>query len=180
MLLYQYPKLLFYVLDYFWEMVFLRFLCFIIKPCGFSNSSQVYCNICKFSWSSILFFFFFLCCLWPHLWYIEMPRLGVKLELQLLTYTTATAMQDLSRICNLHYSSQQHQILNPLSEARDWTWVLVDTCQIRFTELQCEHQFCLLLTRITDQHKTKASINDSNLIKNHLHLELKFRLNSFW
>ena len=32
----------------------------------------------------------------------------------------------------LHYSPQQHWILNPLSEARDRTFVLMDTCQIRF------------------------------------------------
>ena len=39
-------------------------------------------------------------------------------KLQLLAYTTATAMQDLSRVCNLHHSSQQCQILNPLSKAK--------------------------------------------------------------
>ena len=49
---------------------------------------------------------------------MEVPRLGVKLELQLPAYTTATAMQDLSHVWNLHHSSGQHQILNPLSEAR--------------------------------------------------------------
>ena len=49
----------------------------------------------------------------------EVPRLGVELELQLLAYTTVIAMQDPSLICNLHHSSQQHQILNPLSKARD-------------------------------------------------------------
>ena len=32
---------------------------------------------------------------------------GVELELQLLAYTTATAMLDLSRICYLHHSSRQ-------------------------------------------------------------------------
>ena len=47
------------------------------------------------------------------------PKLRVKLELQLLAYATATATQDPSCICNLHHSSQQHQIFNPLSEARD-------------------------------------------------------------
>ena len=31
-----------------------------------------------------------------------------------------------SRICDLHQSSQQHRILNPLSEARDQTHILVD------------------------------------------------------
>ena len=37
------------------------------------------------------------------------------------TYTTATAMQDPSRICDLHHSLWQYQILNPLNEARDRT-----------------------------------------------------------
>ena len=42
-------------------------------------------------------------------------------------YTTATAKHDPSWVCNPHRSSQQCQILNPLSEARDRTWVLMDT-----------------------------------------------------
>ena len=56
---------------------------------------------------------------------MEGPRLGVQLELQMLAYVTATAMLDLSHICNLHHSSHKHQILNPLSEARDPTQALV-------------------------------------------------------
>ena len=52
------------------------------------------------------------------LWHMEVPSLmQVKSELQLLA--TATAMPDLSHICNLHHSSQQCQILNLLREARD-------------------------------------------------------------
>ena len=63
--------------------------------------------------------FFFLFFLGPYLQHMEVPRLGVKLELQLPIYTTATAMWDLSPDCSLHHSSQKHQILNPLSQARD-------------------------------------------------------------
>ena len=63
---------------------------------------------------------------------MEIARLGVKWELQLLTYTTATATQGLSRICILYHSSQQCQILNPLSEARDRTCILMDTSGIHF------------------------------------------------
>ena len=51
--------------------------------------------------------------------YIEVPRLGVELELQLLAYTTATAMPGLSHVCDLFYNPWQHRILNPLSEAGD-------------------------------------------------------------
>ena len=36
-------------------------------------------------------------------------------------YARATATRDLSHICNLHHSSQQCWILNPLIEARDRT-----------------------------------------------------------
>ena len=50
--------------------------------------------------------------------YMEVPRVGVKSELQLLAYTTATPTWDPSHICNQHDSSQQHQILNTLSKAR--------------------------------------------------------------
>ena len=64
----------------------------------------------------VLFCFVFL---GPHPQHMEVPRLGVELEVQLPVYTSATAMPDLSRVCNLHCSSRQCQIPNPLSEARD-------------------------------------------------------------
>ena len=53
-------------------------------------------------------------------------------ELQRLAYTTARAMPDSSRICDLHHNSQQRRILNPLSEARNQTCVLLGTSQIHF------------------------------------------------
>ena len=52
---------------------------------------------------------------------MEVPRLGVESELQLLAYTTATATWDLSHVCDLHHSSWQRPILNPLREAWDGT-----------------------------------------------------------
>ena len=36
----------------------------------------------------------FLSFYWPHQWHMEVSRIGVKQELQLPAYTTATAMQD--------------------------------------------------------------------------------------
>ena len=65
---------------------------------------------------------------------MEVPRLGVQpgvqLELQLPAYTTATETWDPSRICNLHYSSQECRILNPLNKGKDRTHILMDTSQI--------------------------------------------------
>ena len=64
----------------------------------------------------IIFFFFFAICFLLFMATIaayDIPGLGA--------YTTATAMQDPSCACNLHHSSQQCQILNPLSKARDPT-----------------------------------------------------------
>ena len=63
----------------------------------------------------------------PHPRHVEVPMLGFESELQLLSCTTATAMQDPSRICDLHHSSWQRQILNTLSEVRYRTCVFMDT-----------------------------------------------------
>ena len=62
---------------------------------------------------------------------MEVPRLQVELELYLPAHATATAMRYLSQGCDLHHSSQQRQILNPLSEARDQTCILMDASQFR-------------------------------------------------
>ena len=58
---------------------------------------------------------------------MEVPRLGVELELQLPVYITATATQDPSHVRDPHHSSGQRRIFNPLSETRDQTRILMDT-----------------------------------------------------
>ena len=63
---------------------------------------------------------------------MEVLRLGVKSELQLLAYATATATPDPSHLYDLHHDSQQRWILNPLSKARDGTDVLMDVNQVHF------------------------------------------------
>ena len=82
----------------------------------------------KFSVSKALLFFLFL---GLHPRHMEVPRLGVESELQMLAYTIATPTWDLSHVCNL-YSSWQCQIPDPLRKARDWTCILMEASQIRF------------------------------------------------
>ena len=45
----------------------------------------------------------------------------------------ATAAPDPSHICELHHNSPwQHQILKPLSEAKDWTCIFMGTTQVHY------------------------------------------------
>ena len=76
--------------------------------------------------------FVLVCFLGPDVWHMEVSRLGVKSELDLPAYTTATATQDLSHNCNLHHSSGQCWIPVPLSKARDRTRILMNTSGICF------------------------------------------------
>ena len=91
----------------------------------------------EFLFYLLLLFFFFA---GPHQWPMEFPRPGVELKLHLPNYTTATATQDPSHISDQHHSSQQHQILNPLCETRDWTHIFMDTVRFVTTEPQWELQ----------------------------------------
>ena len=73
-----------------------------------------------------LFIYFNFTFLGPHSQHMEVPKLGVTLELQLPAYATATATRDPSHVCYLHHSSRQCWILSPLSEAGDRTCILMD------------------------------------------------------
>ena len=59
---------------------------------------------------------------------MQISRLGVKSELQMPAYAMATP--DPSHICDLCHSLNQHQILNPVSKAKDWTHILMDTSRV--------------------------------------------------
>ena len=63
---------------------------------------------------------------------MEVPTLGVELELQQPSYVKASAMWNPIHIHDLHRSSWQHQIPNSLSKARDRTHLLTGTSHIRF------------------------------------------------
>ena len=93
-----------------------------------SHPSQVYqLYVCSQSQSFLAFV-----SLGPPLQHTELPRLGVESELSLPVYTTATATWDPGCIQDLHHSSQQHRSLNPLSEARDQTCILMDARRVRY------------------------------------------------
>ena len=89
-----------------------------IQSLSYLNYQFVLMKYCAFFFS---FFFLEL-----HLRHTAVPRLGAELELQLPAYTTTTATWELSRVCDLHHSSLQRQIFNPLSEARDRIRILMD------------------------------------------------------
>ena len=63
--------------------------------------------------------------------HMEVPRLGVESELEPPAYARATATRDPSRVCNLHHSSGQRRIVNPLSKGRDRTRNLMAPSRIR-------------------------------------------------
>ena len=80
-------------------------------------------SLCYMPFTCIYLLFF----LGPHPWHLEASGLQVRLEWQPPAYTTASATPDPSRICDLNCSLEQHQILNPRTEARDRTHTLTDT-----------------------------------------------------
>ena len=76
-------------------------------------------------------YFSFVCLfLGPRLQHMEIPRPGVESELQPLACATATAILDLSCFCDLQHSSLKCRILNPMSEPRDWSLILLDTSRV--------------------------------------------------
>ena len=101
-----------------------------------------------------LFFIFislFLCvCLGLHLQYMEVLRLGIKLDLWLLAYAVATAALDLSLVCDPHQSSRYCQIPNPLSWARDQTCTLMDTGHVcyRWAKMRTPYNSILIDTSV--------------------------------
>ena len=69
---------------------------------------------------------FFSSFLWLHPRHMEIPRLGNQIRAA-VSYATAIATPDPNYTSDLHCSFQQHQILKPLSEARDQTHILMET-----------------------------------------------------
>ena len=73
-----------------------------------------------------LYFLFFVFCLFR----AKPMAYGGSQARSQIRAAAATAMRDPGCIFDLHHSSWQHQILNPLSKARDQTHVLMDTSRV--------------------------------------------------
>ena len=132
----------------------------------FVNTSAQYIllktlNILKFCFYLISHHFFFFCFLGLHPRHIEVPRVGVQSELQLSASATITAMPDPSHVCDLHHSSPQCQILNPLSEARDWTRKLMVPSRI------CLHCATTGTPLIVLCHKLKSALVELGFLLSH-------------
>ena len=68
----------------------------------------------------------------PHLQHMEVPRLRVQSELQLLACITATATRIRAPSVTYPTAHSNAGSLSPLSEARDQTLVLMDPSQVRY------------------------------------------------
>ena len=101
---------------------------------------------------------------------MEVPRLGSESELQLQTYATATTIWYPSLVFDLHHSSQQGQILNQLSEARDQTHNLMVPSWIRFC---CATMGTPLWLILTNEHLILSVIRLNFCVSHTAILELQ-------
>ena len=102
--------------------------------CQLEDTNQRLFNIFfLFIYLFIIYLFLSFVLLGLHLQHTEVPQArdligAVAAE----AIVTAIATSDPSQVCDLHHSSWQPQILNPLSEARDRTRNLIVPSRIRF------------------------------------------------
>ena len=112
-----------------WEFLQTHFLQNLLNLSLYAFCLCLSCSLCD-----VLVFLFLSFCYFcgPLQRHMEVPRLGVQSEREPPAYTTATATQDPSRICKLHHSSWQCQVINPLSGSRDQTHNPMVLSQIPF------------------------------------------------
>ena len=111
----------------------------------------------KFNFPFFSFFlsFFFFCFLGPNLHHMEVPRLGVELELQLLAYSTGQFWTASATYTTAH--SNAGYLLNPLSKHKDWTSTFTDTSQVR-NLLSHNRTSLVLFSKHRNEH-----VNDSEV-----------------
>ena len=123
---------------------------FLCSAWATSFWSQVPCSL-RFTSHSHLGFvcgyllFIYLVFLGLHSWHMEAPRLNQSCS----RWPTPQPRQwRIQIICDLHSSSWQHQILNPVSKARDWICVLMDASQFCFPWARMETWWPLIDLKI--------------------------------
>ena len=91
----------------------------------------------------------------PHLWHMEVPRLGVESEPQLPGYTTATVMPHLSHVGNLHTAhgndrSLTHWVRPGIQPVSSWILVRFVTAKpwqelpcYQFLDNSCQIRLCI-------------------------------------
>ena len=107
----------------------------------------------------VLFLFFVFLGLHP--WHMEVPSLGVKSELQLPAYATATATPDPSCVCDSHHSSQHQGIFNTqrpgIKPTSSWTLVgFVTTEPPRELQICCFRKLLIERTHFVFGHFNKC------------------------
>ena len=137
-------KLKYHIIFYRWQLE-------KIQQSIIKREREYFLSVCLSVFLSVfLSFFFFLSFLLSFLSFKATPeayggsQARGRIQLSLPAHATATATPDPSHICDPYHSSwrcsQQCQILNPLSGARDRNCILMDTSQIRFPETGQEPQ----------------------------------------
>ena len=131
---------------------------YLFKKSRMNSQSNVTFWFCFFVFCFLVFFGSFVI-LGLYLRHMEIPKLGIELELQLPAYTTGTAARDLSQFCNLHHSSQQCRILSLLIKDRNWTlatsWLLIGFINHWATMGTPHSDFLLSLYKNTKSRKNK-------------------------
>ena len=77
---------------------------------NYEQNNFLWAPVPFFEMSRIIIIITITCFLGMHLRYMEVPRLRGLIRATAASLTTATATWDPSHICDLHHSSQQHQI----------------------------------------------------------------------
>jgi len=114
--------------SFLWCIIFFKCVCEFNLLIFFWETSHLYssCTLVYsflFLWYPYLvsFFLFFFFCLFAISWAAPVAYGGSQARGLIRAVARATATLDPSRVCNLHHSSQQCRIVNPLSKGRDRT-----------------------------------------------------------
>ena len=114
----------------------------------------------------LFFFISFFCFLGPHLQHMEVPRLGVKSEVQLPSHTTATAMWDPSQVCAVTYTTDHSNAGSLTHWARQWIKPVSSWIPVRFVTTEPQRELPHSQFLILWSHSLKSgSLYPSRLVR---------------